>query len=105
MKTKEFLGKKKTNSLLLNRRGQFLIESVLLLVILLGLFMAVTNYAREKKLLSKLVEGPIKNVAAMTAFGTWKPDGCKSASGATLTIGKCHPNSISRSLSSSPDAL
>lgn len=104
MKTKEFLGLKgKSNhNPLRNQKGQFLIESVLLLVVLLGVFMLATNYVRERQLLAKLVEGPMRNVSAMVAFGTWRADGCTAPGRSRQTIGKCHPNSISRSLSSDP---
>ncbi len=94
--TKEFLGLRKNN------KGQFAIESVLIMTVLVGIFFAVTKYAREKKLLVKLVEGPIANIATMTAYGTWKSDGCTSPGKSKQTIGKCHPNSIARSLSSDP---
>ena len=96
MTTKEFLGLKKNN------KGQIALESVLLMTVLLGGFMLVTNYAKQKQILSKLVEGPIKNVATMTAYGTWKSDGCTAPGKSKQTIGKCHPNSIARSLSSNP---
>lgn len=105
MKTNEFLGLKKKSSFtapLRNQKGQFVIESVLLMVVLLGVFMLVTNYVRDKQLLSKLVEGSMRNVSAMVAFGTWRADGCRAPGRANQTIGKCHPNSISRSLSSDP---
>jgi hypothetical protein len=94
MKTNGFLGLKRNN------RGQIAIEAVLLMTILLGGFIVLTKYANEKKILSKLVAGPIKNVATMTAHGTWKVDGCTAPGKSKQTIGKCHPNSIERSLSS-----
>ena len=99
MKLKEFPG------LNLNNKGQFAIESVLLMTILLGVFLAVTNYAKQKNLLANLVEKPVQSVAIMTGFGVWKSGdgtGCKAPNKPTVTLGKCHPNSISRSLSSDP---
>ena len=96
MTTKEFLGSKRNNS------GQIALESVLLMTVLLGGFMFLTNYITSKKLLSGLVQGPVKNVATMTAYGTWKADGCIAPGKSKQTIGKCHPNSIARSLSSNP---
>ena len=98
MKTVECPGLKR-----MNNKGQFAIESVLLVTILIGLFMLVTKYARDNDLISKLVTTPFTtNVAAMTAFGVWKPDGCVSKGKPKQTIGKCHPNSITRSVSSAP---
>ena len=76
------------------------------MVVLLGAFMAVTNYAKEKQLLSGLVQKPIQSLAIMAGYGVWKsPDagtGCKVPGRPGVSIGKCHPNSIARSLSSNP---
>lgn len=99
MKLKEFPG------LNLNNKGQFAIESVLLMTILLGVFLAVTNYAKQKNLLANLVEKPVQSLAIMAGFGVWKSGdgtGCKAPNKPKVTLGKCHPNSISRSLSSDP---
>lgn len=106
MKTDEFRGLK-PNNFKLNNKGQIAIESVLLMVILLGVFIAVTNYAREKKLLSGLVQKPMQSLSIMAGFGVWKSadasTGCRApGSSAGVSIGKCHPNSIARSLSSNP---
>ena len=100
MKSTTFLG-----SNLNNNRGQIAIESVLLMVVLLGAFLAVTNYARDKKLLSKFVDKPMQSVAIMAGYGVWKSvddTGCKAPGRPGVSIGKCHPNSIARSLSSNP---
>ena len=70
MKTKEFRGLKR-NKLKLNTKGQIAIESVLLMVILLAAFMVVTNYARDKKLLSNLVQKPMQSLSIMVGFGVW----------------------------------
>ena len=106
MKTKEFRGLK-LNKFKINNKGQIAIESVLLMVILLGAFMVVTNYARDKKLLSNLVQKPMQSLSIMVGFGVWKSSdaatGCRApGSSAGVSIGKCHPNSIARSLSSNP---
>ena len=106
MKTREFRGLK-PNKFISNIRGQIAIESVLLMVILLGAFMVVTNYARDKKLLSNLVQKPMQSLKIMVGFGVWKSSdaatGCRApGSSAGVSIGKCHPNSIARSLSSNP---
>ena len=86
-----------------NNRGQFAIEGILLLSILVGAFLFVTKQIRERKLVSNLVKGPIKQVATMSGYGTRKADGCVAAGKSNKeTLGKCHPNSVSRSLSSDP---
>jgi hypothetical protein len=94
--TNEFLGLKK------NKKGQAAIESILLLVVLVGMFLALSKTFKEKQLIAKMVSRPIQNIATMTAYGTWKSDGCTAPGKTRQTIGKCHPNSISRSLSSDP---
>jgi len=101
--------KKKTHNFIKNKnknnKGQLAIESVLLMTVLMAGFLVVTNYAREKKLISKLVEKPIQSVAVMSAYGVWKSAGsagCKAPGRSSVSLGKCHPNSIARSLSSAP---
>ena len=84
--TNEFRGLKKNN------KGQLAIESVLLMVVLVGAFLALTKYVKDQKLLAKLVKKPINSVAAMTAYGTWKDTGCSAPGKSAVTLGKCHPN-------------
>lgn len=86
-----------------NNKGQIAIESVLLMTVLISVFFLVTKTIREKQLVSKMVAGPMQNVKAMTGYGTWRADGCVAPGRARQTIGKCHPNSIARSLSSDSD--
>jgi hypothetical protein len=102
MKKNGFLGLIKNS--LHNNRGQFAIEAVLLMTVMLGVFLYITKYARDHRFIQDLASKPIDRVAIMTGYGTWK-DGCKSPTGSKLTIGKCHPNSIHRSLSSDPNPL
>lgn len=80
------------------------IESVLLMTVLVGFFAAMTKIARDQKLVEKLVTPSINTVKNMTAYGTWKNEdqGCTAPGKTKVTIGKCHPNSIARSLSSDP---
>lgn len=94
-----FLGLKKTN----NNRGQAAIESVLLVIVLMGVFIKVTNTIRDRQLLSKMVAKPIQNIATMSGYGTWKTECTAFGKTAKQSLGKCHPNSIARSLSSDPD--
>ena len=92
----------KFHGLIKNKKGQFAIESVLLMTILVGGFLAMTKVLKEKKVLELMVKPATQKMKTMTAMGTWKPDGCTSLSGNKQTLGKCHPNSIHRSLSSDP---
>lgn len=86
-----------------NQKGQFLIESILLTVVLVGFFLFFIKYAKEKKFVSTLASKPMENVQAMSGYGTWNKDGCKGLGKSTrVSLGKCHPNSIHRSISSDP---
>jgi hypothetical protein len=70
------------------------------------LFLAVTNYAKSKQLLANLVQKPVQSLAVMAGYGVWKSGdasaGCKAPGKSAVSLGKCHPNSIARSLSSTP---
>lgn len=92
------------NSLIQNQRGQMAVEAILLMTILLGVFMIIQNYIKgPPSMLQKLVSTPVsERMGAMISFGTWNPAGCTAPGRSRQTIGKCHPNSIHRSLSSSP---
>ena len=96
------LKKSKSYSVIRSQGGQFAIEAVLLMTVLVGVFLLVTKTAREKKLVQNLFSKPVANIEIMTGFGTWKTDGCTSPGKPKQTLGKCHPNSIHRSLSSDP---
>lgn len=79
-----------------NNKGQFLIETVLLMVLTLGLFMASANFLREKKVLAKLIASPWEKASGMIEAGIWdKPEQARTK----------HPNQIKRSLTLDPRAL
>lgn len=85
-----------------NQRGQFAIEAVLLMLVLMGSFVLVTQKLKEKQLIQKLTNSSVAKVKSMTAYGTWK-ETCKSIKGgSSQTASNCHPNSINRALSSDP---
>lgn len=103
----KFRGSTKNNNLniciLTNRHGQLAIEAVLLMTVLIGLFLALTSYLKKNEVVRTiLVEPASSKLNTMTGFGTWKPDGCTAPGKSKQTLGKCHPNSIHRSLSSDP---
>ena len=79
---------------LLNHRGQFVIEAVLLMVVTVGFFIWGTKQLREGKYLAKLIGGPWQKVAGMIEAGVWEtPDKAK----------KLHPNQLARSNSVKPN--
>ena len=76
-----------------NRRGQFLIETVLMMMITIGLFVFGMGKLRDEKFLSKLISGPWEKVEVMIETGTWE----------TRAVGVTkHPNTLSRGISLDP---
>lgn len=88
----------------LNNKGQFAIEAVLLTALLVGVFVFVTSEIKKKNMMAKLVGGPIKSVRNMTAFGTFR-EACMGlgSNSRRQTLSQCHPNSMTRALSSKPE--
>lgn len=86
----------------LNQKGQFAIEAVLLMTILVGLFLFLTKTMKEKQMLQNFTDKSVANLKNMSVQGTWKAE-CKPIKGSGRERGgNCHPNSINRSLSSDP---
>lgn len=87
-----------------NQRGQFAIEAVLLLAVLIGTFMFVTGIVKKEKMLTKLFQKPVLSLRNMTGFGTFR-ESCEGlgANKKKQNLSQCHPNSISRALSSKPE--
>lgn len=103
----ECLGKRESKiSSLRDQRGQFAIEAVLLMALLIGTFMFVTGIIKEKKMIAKLFSGPIGSVRNMTGYGTFR-EACEGlgANKRRQNLSQCHPNSVSRALSSDPSQL
>ena len=101
----ESLGQKKNRAFpnfLKNKSGQFAIEAVLLMTVLVGSFLALTNYAREKEFVNSLVQKPIERVGRMAGYGTWNKECFAVGKNKPVSLGKCHPNAIGRALSSDP---
>ena len=101
----ECRGKRKSKlSVLRNQRGQFAIEAVLLLAVLIGGFMAFTSVVKKEKLLVKLFQKPVQSMRNMTGFGTFR-ESCEGlgANKKKQNLSQCHPNSITRALSSKPE--
>lgn len=103
----EFLGLKKNNPsglhlLNLNSKGQFAIEAVLLMTVLLGIFLAAVDQLKSKNVLANFVTKPMTRVSNMVGYGTWQNECVGQGKSKKQSLGKCHPNSIQRSLSSNP---
>lgn len=74
----------------LGQRGQVIIEMVLLLVLVVGLWGMFSNYAKQKKWFENLVTGPWQSTAGMIEAGVWEPP--------QKAIAK-HPNNFNRVVS------
>lgn len=63
-----------------SQAGQFAIEMVLLMSVLVGFMVFATRTLRESNALSKLVQGPWESVAGMIECGEWgtQQEACKS---------------------------
>jgi len=87
-----------------NRRGQLAIEAVLLLSVLITGFILFTKTVREKQLLPRLFNAPITSLKNMAGYGTWR-ETCQGlgSSKSPQRLSNCHPNSITRALSSDPN--
>jgi hypothetical protein len=57
----------------MNQRGQFVIESVLLMVLLTGMMLAFVNIMRTNDVLAKIVESPWEKTSGMIESGIWAP--------------------------------
>jgi hypothetical protein len=76
-----------------DQKGQFLVESILLMVVFLGIFIAGTKSLRENHFLSNLIERPWAQVQGMIECGVWGPP---------KTACRFLPNQPKRSLSLDP---
>ncbi|MFN8845873.1 MAG: hypothetical protein ACK5W9_03405 [Bdellovibrionales bacterium] len=68
-----------------NRRGQVLMEGLLLMVVSLGLLGATLRYLRDDRTLDKLTNAGWSGVAQMVEYGDWPSTGQPE-----------HPNSEAR---------
>lgn len=101
-KCRGLIGNNRNYSYYKKQKGQLALEAVLLMTILLGLFLMVMKYVQKEQMVQNLVGPTIGRLKTMTAMGTWRADGCTAPGRSRQTPGKCHPNSIHRSLSSDP---
>lgn len=77
-----------------NKRGQLVMEAVLLLVVILGVYMTVSRVASENQLMQRLISGPWTALAGMMENGVW---------GSPDQVRRNHPHSKSRGISNIGD--
>ena len=56
-----------------NERGQFALEAVLLMTVMMAVVLAGTKVIRDNNLLANLVESPWERTAGMVETGIWGP--------------------------------
>lgn len=79
---------------LCNNKGQFLVESVLLMTFMVAALIWATGQLRENKFLAKMISGPWTKVSGMIESGVWEaPDAARAK----------HPNQLERSLTIEPE--
>lgn len=81
---------------ILNQKGQFLVEGILLMIVSLAVFIAGMNTLNSNHALSNMFAGPWDTIAGMIESGVWAP---------SAQAAKSHPNQMNRSLSLDPSKL
>lgn len=76
-----------------NNKGQFVIEAVLLMVVMVSVFMASVNFLKDKKFVAKLVSSPWIKISGMIEAGVWEDD--------KVSRKKHHPVVLTRAVSDS----
>lgn len=76
--------------------GQAIIEYILLMVVLFGVFTAIVNFLKEEEFASMFTAGPWPMMDGMIQCGSWTP--C----GVAQPVGGTHPNASNRVLSLDP---
>lgn len=77
-----------------NRKGQFVIEGVLLMVVTISAFLWATNQLRQGQFLAKMISGPWEKISGMIESGVWD---------APAKARKLHPNQLGRSNTAKPE--
>lgn len=87
------MGSETMRNPLSNNNGQVIIENVLLMTILIGGIIFLSNSLRESQTVAKLVSGPWTKISGMLECGVWE---------APSKACTKHPNQTDRSVSYDP---
>lgn len=79
----------------LNQKGQLVVEAVLLMFVLMGISVAVSNYLQDNQVARKLTAEPWAKLSGMIECGTWNP--CRGS------VRGLHPSTIDRANSLKTD--
>lgn len=80
-----------------NQAGQAILEYILLMVVLFGVFTSIINFLKEQEFMTKFTQGPWTVMNGMIQCGNWTPCGVETPTAGT------HPNSNTRVLSLDPE--
>lgn len=56
-----------------NQSGQFIVEAVLLITLLLGATVATAKYFKDKSIVAQIISAPWKSLSGMIQNGMWAP--------------------------------
>ncbi|MGE5086024.1 MAG: hypothetical protein ACM3MG_06950 [Bacillota bacterium] len=76
-------------------KGQFVIEAVLLMVVMLAIFMVSVNALKDGQFLAKLISRPWEKISGMLESGVWENE--------KVTKKTSHPNTFNRTVSFKPE--
>lgn len=79
-----------------NQAGQIIIENVLLIVVLMGVFFSIVDFLKRQQFATKFTEAPWAMLDGMIQCGVWSPCSVKKP------VEKKHPNAGERILSLDP---
>lgn len=68
-----------------NRRGQAVIESVLILALFFGITLLISNAFKQGEFLDSLVASPWRRMAGMIQNGVWLPVGASNTMHPAIT--------------------
>lgn len=80
----------------MNRKGQGIVEAILILLVLLSVTTFISSRFRQDELLAKMVAGPWLRLAGMIQNGQWKPVNQSNA---------LHPSKQYRHISTKGDSV
>ena len=63
----------------LNQSGQFVVESILIMVALMGFTLMIGAAFKENSLIAQVISGPWQSMSGMIQNGTWAPPAASMA--------------------------
>lgn len=82
-------------AVLSNSKGQFVIEAILLMTLLVGVVTVLTTQIKERGILNEMISGPWAKISGMAEFGVWAEPDARTK--------KLHPNTFTRIMTPKED--